>query len=167
MADLLLQEKLQPSLLDRLTDEAPGVKQESRQKRVVTVSKLRELMLRDLSWLFNTTSLSELSNRDEFPYASQSVLNYGKPDLAGMHIRGADLEQIEAGVRQAILDFEPRILARTLKVNLQFIDGHDTSRMVQFEIEASLWCQPIPLRLYLRTAVDLETGDMHISDFNC
>jgi len=167
MADLLLQERLQPSLLDRLTDEAPGVKHESRQKRVVTVSKLRELMLRDLSWLFNTTSLGELKNREEFPHAARSVLNYGKPDLAGMHIRGADLEQIEDGVRQAILDFEPRILARTLKVNLRFVEGQESSRMVQFDIEGSLWCQPIPLRLYLRSAVDLETGDMLISDFSC
>jgi type VI secretion system protein ImpF len=167
MADLLLQERLQPSLLDRLTDEAPGVKQESRQRRVITVSKLRELMLRDLSWLFNTTSLGELRNRDEFPCASQSVLNYGKPDLAGMHIRGADLDQIEDGVRQAILDFEPRILARTLKVNVQFVDGRQSSRTIQFDIEGSLWCQPTPLRLYLKTAVDLETGNMQISDFAC
>lgn len=167
MADLLLQERLQPSLLDRLTDEAPDVKQESRLKRVVTVSKLRELMLRDLSWLFNSTSLGELRNRAEFPYAAKSVLNYGKPDLAGMHIRGADLEQIEEGVRQAILDFEPRILAQTLKVNLRFIDNQEGARMVQFDIEGALWCQPIPLRLYLRTAVDLETGDMLISDFAC
>jgi type VI secretion system protein ImpF len=166
MADLLLQERLQPSLLDRLTDEAPGERQESRLKRVVTISKLRELMLRDLSWLFNATSLSELKNRTEHPYASQSVLNYGKPDLAGMHIRGADLEQIEQGVRQAILDFEPRILARTLKVNLRF-NGDDSSRTVQFDIEGSLWCQPTPLRLYLKTAVDLETGDMHISEYTC
>lgn len=167
MADLLLQERLQPSLLDRLTDEAPGVKQEARQMRVITVSKLRELMLRDLRWLFNTTSLGELKNRDEFPYASQSVLNYGKPDLAGMHIRGADLEQIEDGVRRAILDFEPRILARTLKVKVQFVDGQEGSRTIQFDIEGSLWCQPTPLRLYLKTAVDLETGNMHISDFTC
>jgi type VI secretion system protein ImpF len=167
MADLLLQERLQPSLLDRLTDEAPGVKQEPRQMRVITVSKLRELMLRDLSWLFNTTSLGELKNRVEFPYASQSVLNYGKPDLAGMHIRGADLEQIEEGVRRAILDFEPRILARTLKVKVQFVDGQEGSRTIQFDIEGSLWCQPTPLRLFLKTAVDLETGNMHISDFNC
>jgi type VI secretion system protein ImpF len=167
MADLLLQERLQPSLLDRLTDEDPSVKHESRQKRVVTVTKLRELMLRDLSWLFNTTSLGEIEDRDEFPYAAQSVLNYGKPDLVGMHIRGADIERIEDGVRQAILDFEPRILARTLKVNLKFLDDDEGSRVVQFDIEGSLWCQPTPLRLYLRTAVDLETGTMLISDFAC
>ena len=167
MADLLLQERLQPSLLDRLTDEAPGVKQEARQMRVITVSKLRELMLRDLRWLFNTTSLGELKNRDEFPYASQSVLNYGKPDLAGMHIRGADLEQIEDGVRRAILDFEPRILARTLKVKVLFFVGQVVSRTIIFDIEGSFGCQPTPLRLYLKTAVDLETGNMHISDFTC
>jgi type VI secretion system protein ImpF len=33
-----------------------------------------------------------------------------------------------------------------------------------FDIEAELWAQPLPLRLFLRTAVDLETGQIDIVD---
>jgi type VI secretion system protein ImpF len=167
MADLLLQEKLQPSLLDRLTDDDPELKQESRQKRVMTVSKLRELMLRDLNWLFNTSSPQHLRNQVEYPYVSRSVLSYGKRDMTGMHIRGDDLGAIQAAVRQTILDFEPRILAKTLKVRAKIEDGEQNNAVLKFEIEGSLWCQPVPLQLFLRTAIDLENGDVRISDFSC
>jgi type VI secretion system protein ImpF len=33
-----------------------------------------------------------------------------------------------------------------------------------FDIEGDLWAQPLPLRLYLRTELDLETGSMDIID---
>jgi type VI secretion system protein ImpF len=53
MAELTPQERLQPSLLDRLTDEEPDQLQESREKRVLSMSRLRDFVLRDLAWLFN------------------------------------------------------------------------------------------------------------------
>lgn len=166
MAELLLQERLQPSLLDRLTDDDPTVRQESRNKRVMSVTNLREVMLRDLGWLLNATSLGPLLDRADNPLVSQSVLNYGRPDLAGLQIRGHDLDEIEAGLLQAIRDFEPRILAHTLKVHLILEDTAHLGRMLRFEIEGSLWCQPTPLRLFLKTAIDLETGNVQISNLD-
>ncbi|MCY2964699.1 MAG: type VI secretion system baseplate subunit TssE, partial [Planctomycetota bacterium] len=41
MAELTSQERLQPSLLDRLTDDAPDQKSESRERRVLSVSGMR------------------------------------------------------------------------------------------------------------------------------
>ena len=35
---------------------------------------------------------------------------------------------------------------------------------MSFEIEAELWAQPVPLRLYLKTEIDLETGRVKLSD---
>jgi len=35
---------------------------------------------------------------------------------------------------------------------------------MSFDIEAELWAQPLPLRLFLRTAVDLETGTIDVLD---
>jgi type VI secretion system protein ImpF len=31
-------------------------------------------------------------------------------------------------------------------------------------IEAELWAQPLPLRLFLRTDLDLETGEVQVSE---
>jgi type VI secretion system protein ImpF len=60
MPELSHKERLQPSLLDRLTDDEPEVRVESRDKRVLSQEKLRASVLRDLTWLFNTTQLSAL-----------------------------------------------------------------------------------------------------------
>ena len=57
MADLTPQERLQPSLLDRLTDSAPDTKRESRDRRVLSMRRLRSAVLRDLAWLLNTGHL--------------------------------------------------------------------------------------------------------------
>ena len=50
MAELLPQERLQPSLLDRLVDDNPGEQKESRDQRVLVIRKLRDFVLRDLAW---------------------------------------------------------------------------------------------------------------------
>ena len=81
MADLTPQERLQPSLLDRLTDTDPESKTESRERRVLSIQRLRAGVLRDLGWLLNTGHLETIEDLDEFPDVRNSVLNYGIPDL--------------------------------------------------------------------------------------
>jgi type VI secretion system protein ImpF len=66
-------------------------------------------------------------------------------------------------MRQAIIDFEPRIMAASVEViasELQ-INHHN---IVSMEIRGSLWGQPTPLELLFRTEVDLETGEVEIRD---
>ena len=58
MAELTPQERLFPSLLDRLSDDQPLEQKESRDRRVFSVSKLRAAVLRDLAWLLNTCHLA-------------------------------------------------------------------------------------------------------------
>ena len=55
MATSELRDRLQPALLDRLTDQAPHQRLESESDRVMTKSQLRQAVLRDLGWLFNAT----------------------------------------------------------------------------------------------------------------
>ena len=54
MAELATKERLQPCLLDRLTDDEPEKSTESRDRRVFSLRQLRQAVLRDLSWLLNT-----------------------------------------------------------------------------------------------------------------
>ena len=35
---------------------------------------------------------------------------------------------------------------------------------INFDIEADLWAQPLPLHLYLRTELDLETGEITLEN---
>ncbi|MDH3594180.1 MAG: type VI secretion system baseplate subunit TssE [Rhodospirillales bacterium] len=164
MAELTPKERLQPSLLDRLTDNEPDQQQEAREKRVLSMRKLRESVQRDLAWLLNSSNLETVQDLDEYPLVSHSVINYGLPDLAGKAASGIDLAGVERMLRQAIWDFEPRILRNTVKVRSVVASDQMNRNAVAFEIEGDLWAQPVPLHLFLRTEIDLDSGSFSVSD---
>ena len=118
MAELSQKERLQPSLLDRLTDDAPDKEQESREQRVLSINKLRGCVLRDLAWLLNTSKLDTVQSMVDYPYADHSIINYGIPDLVGTTLSSTDLPEIQRQIRQAIWDFEPRILPESVQVRV-------------------------------------------------
>ncbi len=164
MADLTPRERLQPSLLDRLTDDEPHKKQDSRERRVVSMQKLRACVMRDLSWLLNTGNLSQTQDLVEYPFVENSVLNYGIPDVAGHTISSTDVLAMERQVRQSIVNFEPRILRNKVKVRAVVREDQMDANVLTFEIEGELWAEPFPERIFLRTQVDLETGVVSVAN---
>lgn len=159
MAELTQKERLQPSLLDRLADDEPTQTIESREQRILSFSKLKKSVIRDLDWLLNTGCLETTQDLSAYPHVRQSVLNYGLPDLTGTTISNADQTTLERFLRQAILAFEPRILKHSLKIRTKTTGEHNT---IIFEIEGELWAQPLPEHLYLRTILDLELGSVEV-----
>ena len=164
MAELTPQERLQPALLDRLTDDDRNQTVESRDQRVLSMQRLRAALLRDLAWLLNTGHLQTVEDLEDYPEAGRSVLNYGIPDLSGLTVSGLDAVAIEKAVRQAIVDFEPRIAPQTLRVSVQANGPTNARSAVVFRIEGELWAKPSSQPLYLKTEVDLETGDVTVTD---
>src|SRR4051812_16975603 len=71
------EERLQPALLDRLTDDEPGKKVEPREARVFSKRRLRQAVLRDLAWLFNATRLESTEDLSRTPLVRGSVVNFG------------------------------------------------------------------------------------------
>ncbi|MGF6807122.1 type VI secretion system protein ImpF [Paraburkholderia sp. Clong3] len=163
MAELMPQERLQPSLLDRLTDFDPAQREESREQRVITAARLREYVTRDIAWLLNCTRHWSSDELTGFAQVGNSVLNFGIPDLAGAALSGIDVELLQNRIRSALLDFEPRLIASTVQVSVEVDEARMGSRSLRFLIEADMWANPMPLSLYLRTDVDLETGVFHVS----
>jgi type VI secretion system protein ImpF len=165
MAELTPNERLQPALLDRLTDDEPDKKLEPRDARVISRQRLRQAVLRDLAWLFNATRMADVDDWSGAPLAQRSVINYGLPALAGETASTFDVMALERGIRQSILDFEPRIDPSTLRVEAMAeqiaLDRHN---QIQVQIRGNLWAQPVPIELMLRTDVDLETGQVQIQD---
>lgn len=164
MAELLPKERLQPSLLDRLTDDEPAQTQEAREKRVLSVTKLRQSVLRDLGWLLNSTALEAVRDLREAPYAAASVINFGMPNLSGTAASGIDALALERRLRKSILDFEPRLLPNSLKVKVITAGDEMNLNALSFLIEADLWAQPLPTHLYIRSTLDLETGHVEVSE---
>jgi type VI secretion system protein ImpF len=161
MAELTTAERLQPSLLDRLTDDFPQVSQESRDRRVMSMRQLRAAVLRDLGWLLNTPAKPRFEAVHDFPLVANSVLNYGIPDLTGLTTSGLSPGQLEKMVVSAVHRFEPRIVANTLDVRAVATKdqwGNESDQRFEFEISGDFCPLPMPEALFVRTEVDLETG---------
>ncbi|WP_306544634.1 type VI secretion system baseplate subunit TssE [Malikia spinosa] len=162
-------DRLLPCLLDRLTDEAPGCQVEPAESGLASQSRLRAAVLRDLGWLMNATRPGAAESLEAWPEARRSVLNYGLPALGGQTSSTLDLQALERAIREAILRFEPRLLADTLEVEADAdalfqqhgLDGHNR---VSLRISGQIRAQPMPLELLLRTEWDLETGQVSLSE---
>lgn len=164
MAELLPQERLQPSLLDRLTDHEPTTQVESRERRVLSTQRLRESVLRDVGWLLNTVQFAASTPLDDFPQVAASVLNYGVPDLAGTHTSGRNVPELERQITVALNQFEPRILRESMKVSIVLKSGETDRRALTFTVQGDLWAQPVPQSMFLKTQLDLDTGAVTIAD---
>jgi type VI secretion system protein ImpF len=156
-------DRLQPALLDRLTDDhRPDAVDD--EHRVMTKQQIRQAVLRDLSWLLNAVQpLARVAER--FPAVADSVVNYGLPPLAGQLASRIDVSVLERSIREAIIRFEPRILADSLEVKaIEFDNAMAMHNIIEFEIRGFLWAQPVPLELLLRTQLDLEVGQVEVKD---
>ena len=168
MAELASRERLQPALLDRLTDDAPDNRQpEPREARVINKTRFRDAVLRDMAWLLNATRMAGSDELSGLEHVEGSVVNYGLPALSGETASTVDVLDLEDRIRNAILFFEPRILPNTLEVHAIFSDNElDRHNVVSIEIRGSLWAHPIPIEMLLRTDLDLETGEVRIHDID-
>lgn len=158
-------DRLQPALLDRLTDDEPGVRAEPLHNAVVSKARLKRTVLRDLVWLLNTTAHHTSTQLSQYPEVRKSVVNFGIPVLSGKNFSGVDWRELEHQIRDAILAFEPRILPGSLSVKALApadILGHHN--LLQFELHGELWAVPFPIELLLRSELDLETGHVKLTD---
>ncbi|MBV8101766.1 MAG: type VI secretion system baseplate subunit TssE [Verrucomicrobia bacterium] len=150
-------DRLQPCLLDRLTDDEPAKREETRNQRIVSLQRYKTGVVRDLDWLFNAIGhypderVGELTFAD-FEEAYRSVLNFGLRQLYGR--LSPDVEEIERQLFDAIVVFEPRINRQTLKVKATI-----ERNLLSFDITGELWVHPIPERMFIRTQLDLESSE--------
>jgi len=164
MADLTPTDRLQPCLLDRLTDSDPSSKRESRDRRVFGLQQVREAVLRDLSWLLNTATRFAPGDMPDAPNVLSSVLNYGVHDRCGATASGLDLRELERTVRDAIFRFEPRIIRESVRISAKAHRDDAAGNGISIEIAGDLWAQPVPEPLYVRTELDLETGGYTVEE---
>lgn len=170
------QDRLQPSLLDRLTDHDPYKQSEPLEARVLSRKQLREAVLRDLAWLFNAVceepGLLDLYADPQrvtlwqtLREARESVINFGVPPLTGQTITMQHFPVIEEQLRQAIIRFEPRIDPASLEVRIanDMVFGHRPTSL-RITIRGQMWNQPVPLELLLSADVDVDTGQAAVRD---
>jgi type VI secretion system protein ImpF len=163
MAELTPRERLQPALLDRLTDNDPHHDVESRDQRILSISRLRECVIRDLTWLFNCENLASREEIDDCPEVKRSTVNYGIPALSGLTSTNRDPQHLAAQIVEAIRTYEPRLIRDSVSVKAIFSETAMSNNALSFAIEADLWAHPLPLHLYMQTEIDLDTGEFSVS----
>jgi type VI secretion system protein ImpF len=166
MAEPASKNRLRPSLLDRLTDLYPERQRETTDDVCVNAALLREQVRRDLSWLFNTTQLAAGTDLAPYPQVQSSILNFGIVSLTGELLSSIDRDQLETNVRVALLNYEPRLLPESLQVAVSLGANPFGTAALVVEIKADLHAEPLPLALYVRTEIDVETGRVHVGDAN-
>ena len=169
-------DKLLPCLFDRLIDDDVENKQEARAARVMSWPDYRTAVLRDLNWLLNCNNhlgnhlpirkgIADSPDAEytvleiaDFPEVEKSVLNFGKASLSGLHVSGLSLQDLELEIARAVRNFEPRINGDTLVVRQVEDLENGYQNALSFEIQGDLWARSVPDKLFIKTALDLETG---------
>lgn len=154
---------LRPSLLERLTDHHPDQLSEPFQANRVDDQRLRELIRRDLTWLFNTTRASASMDLSEFPEISRSILNYGVPDLVGHTPASLNRPEFVAEIKTALLQYEPRLIRESLKVRLVPAQTGTKKSGLVIEILGELRTEPLPAAVRVRAEVDIDSGRVKIA----
>jgi type VI secretion system protein ImpF len=152
-----------PTLFDRLCDDAPHETSEAPQAYALSRSALRDIVLRDLSLLLNTTDQSDLFDAVQHPEVVSSTLNYGVPALAGGYLSEKKWADIEQMIRRAITRFEPRLAPETLRVRPLLKEQDSASyNVLTFEISGHIQMNPYPIEFTVQSAVDLENSRIEL-----
>ncbi len=146
------------SVLDRLLDADPTVRNDP----VVTWSQsfreMKAAVRRDLEWLLNTRQTPEPAT-DDLGMASKSVFNFGLPDITSITMQSAtDRGRLLRMLESTVARYEPRI--QDPKV---FVDNIATgSRTLRFRIDGLLKVDPAPERVSFDTVLELSSGQYEV-----
>ena len=162
MPELSLQERLQPSLLDRLADDNPEEQTEPPSNRFLSVQQLRRFVQRDIAWLFNAPDLQRMV--EGYTEVERSVLNFGIPDLAGFTVSSLDVGALEAAVRTALERYEPRLIRQSIRLRAEVDPDSMSHNTLILHIACELWATPVPVEMVLRTALDFESGKVSVTE---
>lgn len=125
----------EPSLLEKLMDEAPQSADDAHLCKSVMLEQYKESVARDLEGLLNSRAAFSEDDLGAFPHCQNSLMTYGLRDFSGMSLANVyDRESICRSLEQAIARHESRL--SNVKVALN-PDSRSTSAL-RFTIHALL-----------------------------
>lgn len=130
-----------------------------------SLDKVKDCVKRDLTWLLNSQNMCmDKYLEKNYPNVANSVINFGMPDITGRTVSSLDAGELERYIKNAIIYFEPRLIAHTVKIKLLTEKSMLDHNALVFQIDALLWVDPEPLHLQLQTQVDLENGYVDVKE---
>lgn len=116
----------------------------------------------DLESLVNTTNLGSVIDIGDKPFVEKSILNYGLEDL--VHLTSLDNRVADIGtmLRQAIVNFEPRIIAGSILIERDESIG-DTELKVGYKIKGDMICDPAPTPVEFFASLEVASGKLALT----
>ena len=149
----LADQKLSPSVLDRLIDEAPRASREPDDGPAWSLDRAKAAVKRDLEWLLNSRQVVAGLPADPGELG-RSALTYGLPDLASASLNNpSDQARLRRAIGEAIARFEPRL--DHVEVTLEPAREHE--RAIHFRIDAMLKVEPEPEPVTFDSLLKLDT----------
>jgi len=137
-----IERTVQPSLLDRLTDNDPRSSSEGRVGYLESVRHYKRGLQRDLEWLLNTRRIP-VTVPDELEELSRSVYNFGLPDVTSISRDSYEArDRLLRRVEDAIALFEPRLA--NVRIGVVEMEGENHRRELRFHVEGTLLMDPTP-----------------------
>jgi type VI secretion system protein ImpF len=147
------------SVLDRLIDDEPRIREDRPQTWAESVAALKASVLRDLEWLLNTRRIPDPAP-DIYPEVQRSTYHYGMPDLQSVSSDSdAARRQVLRQVEETIELFEPRLMSVRITPSAAGTSGRREFRLT---IQALLRMEPNPERVSFDTVVDVSSGKVQV-----
>ena len=152
---------VQLSILDRLTDDEPGVRAEAPITREKSLRIMRAAVQRDLEALLNTIRTAEKTPA-AYTELRDSLWLYGLPDINSIALQNQqDEDRLLRSLERAIQQFEPRLS----RVRVTSYDRILKSRqIVEFHVEAMLMIDPAPERIAFDTILEIGKGSYRVKE---
>ena len=161
MAKREIERTVQPSVLDRLTDEEPRSSADSRTTYAESLRVFKRAVQRDLEWLLNTRRSIEPADED-YDEVRRSVYNYGIPDITSMSRDSmASRKQLLRYVEETLAIFEPRLT--NVRVSMVEVEGEALRRELRFVVEATLRLDPTPEQVMFDTVLHFSSGQIDVA----
>jgi len=161
MARTELDRAVQPSLLDRLTDEALRDSVDHTTTREASARAFRNSVQRDVEWLLNTRR-TIVATTSLHPELQHSVHQFGLPDSSGLSFSNIEgRKQLTDDITDTLRRFEPRLM--NVVVNLTEADMVKAPQ-VRFSITATLRMDPSPEQIVFDTVLEIASGTFDVAD---
>jgi type VI secretion system protein ImpF len=148
-------EYLQSSIIDRLIDYEPRVKQETSVSRRFGKADIRDAVVRDLENLFNTRQYIQMPD-EEYPQVLNSVFGYGLRDFSSENPKSPFVRRrLRQEIEETIAHYEPRL--KNVAVRLDTPD--EAFRTFSFRITGVLEVEPISEPVVFDTYFDVNRGE--------
>ena len=102
-----------------------------------------------------------MKTKKPFEHVRRSVLNFGLPDITHRSIDELSIDDISEEIRSALLHYEPRLVANTIRVTKN-PETDEAELKLRFVVRADLTCEPLNVPVEFVADLELDSGNITV-----